>query len=351
MNRNVASAAWLFAAALLIIAARPAAAAVTAATLNATTPSYNGKCPATEAFTGAISGTPGTTFQYSFNRYINGVQQVQNVGAGTIPASGNLAVSDSFSIASSSTGVNFDQVWVHNIAGGQADVYSVKASFTVTCVLVLLSTMPPIPVASPPFSSKNQVTQPLFSNATLVLHPGASAMRSKVLLNQGQADFFFGSCSNSQILCVGYDHVLDTGVFGEKKAGIYRSYVMFPKTAPGTNIVKALLGFHQIFNGTDATSFQCYGGIAPALAPWTSNSDFVDGDFGFSAPAQYIGPNGIIDVTSIVKAWAAGKLANNGFVMRGSDESTFIGSSYYCHFLFSPIELKITTASPILKVQ
>ncbi|HXM19473.1 MAG TPA: hypothetical protein VN934_11785 [Candidatus Tumulicola sp.] len=351
MYRKVSSAAGLLAAALLIIVARPAAASVTTATLTATTPSYSGKCPVTEAFTGAISGTPGTTFQYSFNRYINGVQQVQNVGAGTIPSNGTFSpVNDSFSIASSSTGTNFDQIWVHNIAGGQADVYSNKASFTATCVLILLSTMPPIPVASPPFSSKNQVTQPLSSNATLVLHPGASAIRSKVLLNQGQADFFFGPyCTHSGAqLCVGYDHVLDTGVFGEKKIGIIRSYFMFA-IPHGLNVVKALLGFHQIFDGTDQTSFQCFGGIAPAVSPWTTNNDFVDGDFGFPAPAHYIGPDGTIDVTSIVKAWT-GKMANNGFVMRGSDEQTFIGKNETCHFIFSPIELKITVSSPILKV-
>src|ERR1700687_4275443 len=82
--------------------AAPAQAAVTAA-ITATTPSYAGACPTTMAFTGSISGPPGTAFQYSFNRYVNGIQQVQNVGAATMPASGTLAVSDSFSVASTST--------------------------------------------------------------------------------------------------------------------------------------------------------------------------------------------------------------------------------------------------------
>ena len=83
--------------------AGPAQAAVTAA-MTATTPSYSGTCPTTMAFTGNISGPPGTAFQYSFNRYVNGIQQVQNVGAATLPASGSLAVSDSFSIGSTSSG-------------------------------------------------------------------------------------------------------------------------------------------------------------------------------------------------------------------------------------------------------
>jgi hypothetical protein len=124
----------LISVAALIIAERtPASAAVTTAALTATTPSYSGACPTTMAFTGSISGTPGTTFQYSLNRFINGVQQVQNVGAATLPASGTIAVADSFSIASTSAGVNFDQIWVHNIAGGQPDVYSNRAPFSVTC--------------------------------------------------------------------------------------------------------------------------------------------------------------------------------------------------------------------------
>jgi hypothetical protein len=112
--------------------AAPAQAALTAV-LTPTTPSYAGACPTTMAFTGSISGPPGTAFQYSFSRYVNGVQQVQNVGAVTLPASGTVAVSDSISIAGTSAGINFDQIWVHNIAGGQPDVYSNRAPFSVTC--------------------------------------------------------------------------------------------------------------------------------------------------------------------------------------------------------------------------
>lgn len=44
-----------------------------------------------------------------------------------------MPVSESLSIGSTSTGVNFDQIWVHNIAGGQSDVYSNRANFSVTC--------------------------------------------------------------------------------------------------------------------------------------------------------------------------------------------------------------------------
>jgi len=112
----------------------PALANVTTAALAATKPSYSGSCPVTMAFSGTITGSPGTTFQYSFNRFINGVQQVQSApGSFTLPASGTLAVSDSFAISSTSAAVNFDQIWVHNITGGQGDVYSLRSPFSVTC--------------------------------------------------------------------------------------------------------------------------------------------------------------------------------------------------------------------------
>jgi hypothetical protein len=132
--------AALCVAGIALVTRAPAQAALTGA-LTATTPTYSGNCPTTEAFTGTILGPAGTTFQYSFNRFINGVQQVQNVGAATMPASGTMTVNDSFSIASTSGGVNFDQMWIHNIGGGQPDVYSNRAAFSVNCVTA--GTAPP----------------------------------------------------------------------------------------------------------------------------------------------------------------------------------------------------------------
>ena len=133
----------------MFAAATPALAAITTTQLTAASPNSNGPCPFTETFTGTINGTPGTSFQYSFNRYINGTQQVQNVGAATIPAAGSVAVSDSFTINGTSAGLNFDQIWVHNIAGGQSDVYSSRAAFSVNC-----ATVGPSPASSPVNFSK-----------------------------------------------------------------------------------------------------------------------------------------------------------------------------------------------------
>lgn len=123
----------IFIGLLLASVPAPASAAVTGALLTTSTPSYSGSCPTTLTFTGTITGSPGTTFKYSFNRFIDGVQQIQDVGNATIPVGGSLPVSDSFSISSTSAGVNFDQIWVHNIVGGQSDVYSPRAAFNVTC--------------------------------------------------------------------------------------------------------------------------------------------------------------------------------------------------------------------------
>jgi len=123
----------MLAACVVLSTVWPASASVGTATLTAASPTSNGPCPFTETFTGSIAGSPGTTFVYAFNRYIDGVQHVQTIGAATMPASGSLAVSDSFGITTTSTGINFDQIWVHNISGGQADVYSARASFSVTC--------------------------------------------------------------------------------------------------------------------------------------------------------------------------------------------------------------------------
>lgn len=117
-----------------LILPHPANAAITAATITVTGPSsYTGSCPHTVQFTGTINGTPGTVFTVSFNRFVNGMQHIVTLAPVTMPANGVEPVSDSISIASSTSGTTFDQIWVHNISGGQADVYSNKANFTVNC--------------------------------------------------------------------------------------------------------------------------------------------------------------------------------------------------------------------------
>ena len=110
----------------------PANAAVTASFAIVGPNPVTSNCPVTVAFTGSITYATGTQFAYSFNRFVNGVQQI--VPGGTVTSgSGTIFVNDSIAISSPASGNTFDQIWVHNISGGQTDVYSNKAAFSVTC--------------------------------------------------------------------------------------------------------------------------------------------------------------------------------------------------------------------------
>jgi hypothetical protein len=129
MSRSTA-AFVLVAIAFVAMTSSPAHAAVTAQLK--VIPQLLGPCPATVKFTGTISGPAGTSFQYSFNRFINGVQQIQNAGAASIPQSGNLSVNDSVTLNISTGATTFDQIWIHNLVG-QPDIYSNKAYFVNTC--------------------------------------------------------------------------------------------------------------------------------------------------------------------------------------------------------------------------
>jgi hypothetical protein len=308
MIRNAPFAAGLIAAALLFMVARPADAAVTA-TLNAATPSYSGKCPVTETFGGTISGTAGTTFQYSFNRFINGAQQVQNIGAGTIPASGSLAVNDSVSIGSSTTGSTFDQVWVHNIAGGQADVYSGKASFSVTCVN-------PLGVLHP---GMNTLVRPL-----ITLHTKWWGWRKYEYKWVGMSTYLpevgTGPCAD---LCVGWVHIKNGDSFWLYHWNFYlRSVVLFDqgsitgaKPTKATLTVPIAMGNMSCFGGLGRATVNWQGGTNDFNAPYPNDADF-------NAPASMQTGAGVVtfDVTSIVQGWANGSSTNNGFVLRGSTE-------------------------------
>ncbi|HEY6357105.1 MAG TPA: DNRLRE domain-containing protein [Vicinamibacterales bacterium] len=133
--RNRAGLIALAAAASMLASVLPAFAGVTAASIGPTNQNYSGQCPTTVRFTGSITYTAFTTFTYSFNRFVNGVQQV--VTGGTVTTgSGSLSVSDAITISSTASGSTFDQLWVHKISGGQTDVYSNKATFTVNCGFV-----------------------------------------------------------------------------------------------------------------------------------------------------------------------------------------------------------------------
>jgi hypothetical protein len=128
---------WLLAlGALSVLIAQPriANAAITAATFKVIGANpYNGLCPTNVSFAGTVTGTPGTSFTVSLNRFVNGTQHVVDLPPVTMPANGQEPVNDSISISASAKANTFDQIWVHKISGGQPDVYSNKANFIVNC--------------------------------------------------------------------------------------------------------------------------------------------------------------------------------------------------------------------------
>ena len=121
-----------FACVLLAGVCMPAQAGITGATLSAPSTAYTGSCPTTMSFNGTVTGTPGTKFTFTFNRFIDGAQQLADKGPQTMPATGSLSFSDGVSISASTTAPTFDQIWVHGITG-QSDVYSAKVNFSVVC--------------------------------------------------------------------------------------------------------------------------------------------------------------------------------------------------------------------------
>jgi hypothetical protein len=118
--------------ALLVASPRLASAAVTAS-LSGGFPSPHYGCPASEPFSGTITGAPGTTFTYTFNRYIDTVHHIGPGGSVTMPSSGSYPVNDAIPISTSTNGTTFDQIWVHNIFPSQGDVYSNEVHFIVVC--------------------------------------------------------------------------------------------------------------------------------------------------------------------------------------------------------------------------
>lgn len=130
----------IYAFAAVIIGVMPAFANVTGASISTGTPNYVGPCPATVNFTGSITAAAGTTFTYSLNRFINGAQQIITPAGQPIvigPSPTPVPVNDSIKISASTSGLTFDQIWVHNISdkqGGHPDVYTTPPSnFKVTC--------------------------------------------------------------------------------------------------------------------------------------------------------------------------------------------------------------------------
>jgi hypothetical protein len=317
LNRKSVLVAAAIALAVCTLHAAPASAAITSS-LSTTSPNPNsGPCPVTMNFTGSINGTAGTVFTYSFNRFVNSVQQVVNGGTMTMPSSGTIAVNDSIPIASSASGNTFDQVWVHNISGGQPDVYSNKVNFTVNCA-----------GATPPPSKYS-----LVQNAhTLVrpivkLHTQWWALREYEYKWVGATTYIpergTGPCGN---LCIGWYHLKNGDSFWLYHWNTYdRAFFGFdPSAFPGLKVSKATLTLQSA--GGDFSCFGALGRAIPDGGAFAANQSTTfhapypnDGDFSANVPAQ-LGATSTFDVTSIVQGWVNGTIPNNGFVLRGKTE-------------------------------
>src|SRR6185312_4855019 len=88
----------------------------------------------------------------------------------------------------------------------------------------------------------------------------------------------------------------------------------------------------------------CYGGLGRAVLTRTpaekgTTQTFTapypdDGDFNWQAPATFAAGSVTIDVTSIVQAWAAGKIPNQGLVVRGKLEDNGSDGNDSCTLRF-----------------
>jgi hypothetical protein len=241
---------------------------VTAATIGAVSPTYTGQCPTTVKFDGTIAFTAGTRFTYSFNRFVNGVQQV--AGGGTVTSGGGImAVNDSISISSSTSGRTFDQIWVHNISGGQSDVYSNEAAFTVTCQsstggggthLVGVHERPPGPFALVPQAptSFSNTTDPNACAAHVnLLFCNASLQAGDLALIWNWSDPSYPSLDGYRVYRVDggkRQKVVETSV-GKDVTG---TFLNTPPSA-ACFVVDAYVGKIE---GVDSRAY-CFGGAAP----------------------------------------------------------------------------------------
>jgi hypothetical protein len=302
VNRNIASAVGLFAAALLIVISRPAAAAVTAQFNTVGPTKITAPCPVNVSFTGSITGPAGPV-TYHYSHFTGGVWTYSSDVTAPIPSNGSLTINETLTIDAAHAGLQSNQVdtTVPNASEG-------KVFFTVTC-----------------------------ANPYTVLHQGSTLVRPVITLHSKgwlwrkyeykwvgmsayQPETGLGPCAD---LCTGWSHIKNGDSFWLFHWNYYlRSMLLFDQSAiAGAHPTKATLTL-KINSG----NWSDFGGIGRAPVSWIGGSnDFTapypfDGDFSAPVSWQVNGGNVNFDVTSIVQGWASGASANNGFVLRGKNE-------------------------------
>ncbi|MBV8367096.1 MAG: hypothetical protein JO194_11440 [Candidatus Eremiobacteraeota bacterium] len=146
-------------ASAILLSPSAARAAITQATLSTVNANYSGACPVTLTFTGTITGSAGP-FSFQFIR--NGVSgPLQNA---IMPASGQLAVTDTIAVAANSSG--YDQINVPNALAGRP-LRSPQAPYIVACA------QSPSPTPSPALQAVQPALHPCPTCIihSYVLHP------------------------------------------------------------------------------------------------------------------------------------------------------------------------------------
>jgi hypothetical protein len=257
-------------------------------------------------------------------RIVDGVLKPIGQGTTKIPTTGSIAVADSYAISSSTAGVTEEQLWVHDIEGGQADVYSTPAGFSVTC-----KTNPAVvsPTAFP----------------AVTLHPLWLATRDYKYqwtgLPTSLPEHGTGGCTP---LCVGWVHIHQgDSAWLSHFNDYFRGFLGYdPAAIKNLHVARATLTL-TIATGES----KCFGGVGRAVltrTPIVRNSMQTfeapypdDGDFNFPTVLLRLDAgSAVVDVTSIVQGWASSKMVNQGFVLRGKVEDNGSDANDSCTLEF-----------------
>jgi hypothetical protein len=321
--RVARSIACIAAATTALGIAHPAFAQIDGATLSAGQPSYAGSCPTTVSFSGVVTGMPGTAFWYTF-AWLGG-KEFSGDFVATMPASGSLPIQFPVTVTGSVT--DSMQVRVSHISGGQADLYSNSAGYSVACKFDPGVLPPPVPIL----------------RKSVALHPQWFALREYEYKTVGPFSSFIPERGSApcQDLCIGWDHILDGAFLWLFHWNTYdRAFWGYDVAAfKGLKVTKATVTL--TIDGGDPG---CYGGLGRAVlrrtavakgaTQWFGAPYPDDGDFNWAAPVQFTAGKATIDVTGIVQGWASGKMRNDGFVLRGKLEDNGSNGNDSCSLSF-----------------
>jgi len=275
---------------------------------------YYGSCPATVHFSGALyppTAAP-TKITYVFGYYDPGQAKWIADKAKTISVNGSVGVTDTGTFTGS--GVATVVLYQNNVVSPQPQ------SFQVHCGAV--------PPRNPGIRGR------LAGNYRFPVWSSMPFQAWDWRLNQytysgglGSLPDFGTACGD---ICAGFRHFTSGGgaPFGYHEIDDWRSYMQFGKIPNPPKPVSQAVLILTLDVWSSQSSLKCLEGVAPALSTWQGNKAWVNGNFTYNAPTIASGlllpPDTrkvMFDVTSIVRDWFSGKIANHGFVIAGSNEA------------------------------